>query len=140
VNLTGGGELDLTLGVTPANSQALLFDLDFPFASDRVATTGGSLRIGNGILEFNDFVFTPQLSFDPAGTYTLFEGTSPILGTLGAVIDGFVNGQLFQLQLADSGTDLVLVPIPEPSTALSLLVGLAVLQRRRKASHAVASR
>lgn len=132
VNLAGGGELDLTLGVTPSNSQALAFDLDLPFLSDVVALNGGALRIGNGVLEFNDFAFTPQFSFDPAGTYTLFDGTTPIVGSFGAGIDGFINGQLFELQFADSGNDLVIVPVPEPSAALSVLAGLAILSRRRR--------
>jgi autotransporter-associated beta strand protein len=132
VNLSGGGEIDLTLGVTPVNSQALVFDLDSPFASDKIASTGGALRIGTGVLEFNDFAFTPQFGFDPAGTYTLFDGTDPILGTLGAGVDGFVNGQLFRLQLGDAGTNLELIPIPEPGAGLSLLLGLAVLGRRRR--------
>jgi autotransporter-associated beta strand protein len=132
VNLLAGGELDLSLGVTPPNSQALVFDLDLPFLSDKILVNGGALRIGNGVLEFGDFAFTPQFSFDVAGTYTLFDGTSPILGTLGTAIDGIINGQIFELQFADSGNDLVLVPVPEPATALSVLAGLAILARRRR--------
>jgi autotransporter-associated beta strand protein len=132
VNLTGGGELDLSLGVTPLNSQALVFDLDLPFLSDKVALNGGALRIGNGVLEFNDFAFTPQSGFDITSTYTLFDGTSPTLGTLGVGIDGIINGQIFELQFADAGNDLVLVPVPEPGTALSFLTGLGILARRRK--------
>jgi autotransporter-associated beta strand protein len=132
VNLSTGGELDLTLGITPSNSQALVFDLDFPVASDKINLAGGALRIGTGVLEFNDFAFTPQFGFDPAGTYTLFDGTDPIIGTLGAGIDGFVGGQLFRLQVADAGTNLELIPIPEPGTGLTVLLGLAALARRRK--------
>jgi hypothetical protein len=134
VNLTGGGELDLSRGVATLNSQALAFDLDLPFLSDKVAVNGGALRIGTGVLEFNDFAFTAQLGFDPASTYTLFDGTSPIIGTLGPFTAAVINGQIFELQFADAGNDLVLVPIPEPGSALSVLVGLAALARRRRRS------
>jgi autotransporter-associated beta strand protein len=132
VNLTGGGELDLSPGVAAANSQALVFDLDLPFLSDKVAINGGALRIGTGVLDFGDFAFTSQPNFDPAGTYTLFDGTSPIIGTLGTAIDGVINGQIFELQFADAGNDLVLVPVPEPGSTLSVLVGLALFGRRRR--------
>lgn len=132
VNLTGGGELDISLAIALANSQALLFDLDATFFSDLVLVNGGALRIGNGVLEFDDFGFTAQFGFEPGGTYTLFDGTSPILGSLGTNLIGAINGQAFQLQLADSGNDLVLASVPEPTAALSLLAGLAILGRRRR--------
>lgn len=132
VNLTGGGELDISLGVAAANSQALLFNLDSTFFSDLVVVNGGALRIGDGVLEFDDFAFTPEFNFEPEGTYTLFDGTSPILGSLGDALIGTINGLPFQLQLADSGNDLVLASIPEPTVAISLLAGLAILGRRRR--------
>lgn len=132
VNLTGGGELDISLGVAALNSQALLFNLDSPFFSDLVLVNGGALRIGDGVLEFDDFAFTPEFNFDPTGTYTLFDGTSPIIGSLGAGLIGTINGQAFQLQFGDSGNDLLLASIPEPTVAISLLAGLAILGRRRR--------
>ena len=132
VNLSGGGELDLSLAVNAVNSQALLFDLDVTFLSDLVLLNGGALRIGTGVLEFNDFVFTPQFGFEPTGTYTLFDGTTPILGTLGPGVEGVISGQPFRLQFADAGNDLVLVSVPEPGAELLLLAGLGALARRRR--------
>lgn len=131
-NFVGGGELDLSLGVSAPNSQALLFDLDFSFLSDRVTVNGGALRIGNGTLEFDDFLFTILGGFDPAETYTLFDGTDPIQGSLGLGSTGLLNGQQYQLQFADFGNDLVIVPVPEPRSALTLLTGLLGFTRRRR--------
>ena len=45
---SNGGQLDLSVGVTAANSQALLFDLAALAASDKVTLTGGALDIGSG--------------------------------------------------------------------------------------------
>jgi hypothetical protein len=134
VTLSGGGEFEISSGVFAANSHALIFELGAPGASDKVALTGGSLDIGGGVLEFDDFVLTTVAGFVPVADYVLFDGNLPILGTLGTNLTGTVNGFLAELRLADSGRDIVLHVVPEPSAALSLLGGAATLiaLRRRR--------
>lgn len=133
-----GGVLDISAGVAPVNSQSLLFELDSPFSSDRLALNGGPLNIGAGVLEFDDFGFTTLGFFEPGGIYTLFEGDTPIVGTFGPRSRGVLSGQEFGLQLADSGTDLVLVPVPEPGSAALMIatIGLSLGLRRRRACSA----
>ena len=118
------------------NTQSLLFDLDLPFSSDMITLTGGALNIGTAVLEFDDFAFTTTGSFDPAASYILIDGDTPIVGTLGSTRSGFIGGQQFQLQFADSNSNLALVPIPEPASLSFGLLGLGVLasSRRRRAT------
>lgn len=129
-----GGALDIGPAVTLANSLALLFDLDLPGASDKVTLTGGAMNIGLGVLEFDDFTFTPLAGFVPEADYVLFDGSLPLAGTLGTNLTGMVNGFTAELLLADGGRDIVLHVIPEPSAALAVLGGMATLigLRRRK--------
>jgi uncharacterized protein with beta-barrel porin domain len=131
--LTINGGLDAIGSVQDPASAALLFDLDIPAASDRV-TLSGLLMIGDGELEFDDFVFTASGGFSDLTTYTLFQTNTPILGFLGANTSGTINGLAASIQLADGGTDIVLM-VPEPGSATLLLGGLAVIgaRRRRKA-------
>ena len=92
------------------------------------------MNIGLGVLEFDDFTFTPLAGFVPESDYVLFDGSLPLVGTLGTNLTGTVNGFLAQLQLGDSGRDIVLHVIPEPSAALAILGGMVTLigLRRRK--------
>ena len=135
--LSGGGEFDLSLAVESVNSKALLFELDTPFSSDLVTLTGGALNIGNGRLALDDFEFTPLSGFAPSTTYTLFDGSTPILGALdpaAANLRGAVGPFTGTLMLADGGNDLVLVVIPEPTISVTMLGGLGLLLARRRRS------
>jgi autotransporter-associated beta strand protein len=137
VNLSGGGELDLTAGIASTGSGALRFELATVPASDKITLTGGSLNIGVGSLDFGDFSFTTLAGFDTGGTYTLFDGSLPIVGTLGGITTGFINGQMFQLQLADGSNDLVVAPVPEPATAVMSIAAFSLLALRRRRTSGV---
>jgi hypothetical protein len=111
----------------------MIFELGAPGASDKVALTGGPLDIGAGVLEFDDFILSTLAGFFPTD-YVLFDGSLPILGTLGPIRTGTVNGFLAELQLADGSKDLILHIVPEPGAALAFLAGTAILLglRRRR--------
>jgi hypothetical protein len=91
----------------------------------------GSLAIGNGALELSDFVFSDSGGFGP-GTFTLFDSSTPIVGSLGSNVSGTVLGFSATLSMADSGKDLMLVVAPEPVTSALLVIGLGALTARRK--------
>ena len=85
------------------------------------------------MLAFNDFAFSTLAGFS-AGTYTLFDGTLPISGTLDAANrTGSLGGPFTgTLSLADSGNDVVLTVIPEPTSATLLLAGLGSMAGLRR--------
>lgn len=88
-----------------------------------VDLTTGTLTIGSGTLGFNDFAFTAGGGFGP-GTYTLFQTTQLISGTLdGGNLSGTVGGFGATLAFAGGGTDLVLQVVPEPGSLAMLLFG-----------------
>jgi hypothetical protein len=128
--LTFSGNLDISPAVAQPTSGALRFELAAPAASDKVVFNTGALTIGSGVLGFGDFAFTTLPGFT-AGEYKLFDGNSPILGSLdsnpanltGSVGSGFSG----TLQLSDGGNDLVLVVVPEPGTVAALLGGVGCL-------------
>jgi hypothetical protein len=125
-----GGQLDLS-GST-AGTGSLLFALGT--TSDKVLISGGSLTIGNGILDLDDFVFSDSGGFG-AGTYTLFDGVTPIAAALGSHVSGMVLGMPATLGFADGNTDIILTVVPEPNTTAAVLCGLGLLAglRRRRA-------
>jgi autotransporter-associated beta strand protein len=125
--LAFNGNLDLTLAITPAGNAALSFELGALASSDKVAFATGGLTIGTGVLGFDDFSFSALAGLEE-GTYTLFDGSTAINGTLAANLSGtFGPGFTGTLGLANGGTDLVLVVVPEAGSATLLLAGISSL-------------
>jgi hypothetical protein len=124
-----------TLDVSSALSGGLNFELGTP--GDLVLLTNNAvLKIGSGVLNFDDFTFTPVNGFG-LGTYTLFDTAQTIVGSLGtgASLWGRVGGNPAVLTLSGDGTDLLLNVVPEPSTLALLGFGFAGLlgwHRRRR--------
>jgi autotransporter-associated beta strand protein len=129
------GTLTLDLGVTGSldisavNPGGLSFELGT--TSDKVMLATGGLNIGAGTLEFDDFLFSELLGFGN-GDYVIFDSTTAITGTLGAVTSGTIGDYTGELQFADGGNDLVLHVVPEPASATLILGGLALLAARRR--------
>ena len=89
-----------TLDLSPmaGGSGKLNYDLGTPAASDKI-TVNGAANIGNGVLGFNDFVFT-NVGGMQAGTYVLMTTTAGITGTLDpASRTGTVGGFTGVLQI-----------------------------------------
>ncbi len=133
--LTFTGDVDLTLAVTKPASASLLFDLGA--VSDEITLTSGTLTIGTGVLGFGDFTFKNSGGL-AQGTYTLFDASTDIVGTLDpSDLSGFFGPGFFgTLQLDAVNHDILLVVIPEPSSASLLALGLGSalgLRRRRRA-------
>jgi hypothetical protein len=130
----GNGTLNLTGAITGTGTAALEFELG-P-TSDLVLLNSGTLTIGTGVLEFDDFLFT-ALAGLTVGDYVLFDSNSPINGTLGPNISGVVAPGLFGSLLFASGTnDLVLHVIPEPGSVSAMVAGFGLLvglRRQRRA-------
>ena len=105
----GSKGLNISEPVADNASASLLFDLATPAGSDRVALLGSTvLTIGTGGLEFNDFAFTP-VSGITGGTYTLFDSSTAIDGTLGANLTGTfgANGRPANIAISGDGQDLL---------------------------------
>lgn len=117
--LTFGSSLNIE-GITP-DSGALKFDLGT--TSDMVTLTSGTLTIGAGLLEWDDFSFTALSGFG-AGSYTLFSTNQTISGTLGSIVSGTIGGLDATLSIGGGGTDLILTVVPEPSACLLLGTGM----------------
>ena len=124
-----GTQLDVSDAVFGTNTQALVFELGT--VSDRVDITTGQFGLGLGVLEFDDFAFTAGPGFGP-GTYTLFDSTQDVFGSLGANLAGTIGAFGATLSLADTDNDLVLTVVPEPGSAALLLAGLACFGLRRR--------
>ncbi|MEO8350085.1 MAG: autotransporter-associated beta strand repeat-containing protein, partial [Chthoniobacteraceae bacterium] len=130
------GTLDLTQAVTINNSKALVFQIGANL--DQVVIQLGTLTIGNGVLGFNDFDFSGGGGFDE-GTYTLFDTSSAIVGTLdGNNLNGTIAGLPAAISLSANSQDIILTVIPEPTSLVSLMAGLGCLcglgRFRRRAS------
>ncbi len=135
--LNFSSSLDITNAITAPASAALVFELGTATAhigtGDKAALSAGTLSIGSGALEFDDFNFTATAGFAPiAGdTYVLFDTTQPIIGTLGANLTGFIGSASATLSISGDGTDILLT-VPEPGSAALILGGLGILTTRRR--------
>lgn len=135
-NLTLASTLDIS-GLVSGTAGHLKFDLGSVGSNDKITLTSGVLSIGAGNLNFDDFNFTALSGFGP-GTYTLFDTTQTISGSLGSNLTGLISGQSASLSLANSNQDLVLTVVPEPDTYAMILGGFGLLiglQRLRRRSH-----
>jgi autotransporter-associated beta strand protein len=132
-----GSSLEISGGADPAAAAAFLFELDAPALSDLVKISGtNTLSIGIGKLEFADFFFTPFPGFSE-GTYTLFDGDQPIIGSFGQNRTGPIGNLFGTLAFADGGRDIVLQVVPEPASGTLLVAACAAItgsRRRRQKS------
>lgn len=120
-----GSALDLS-AVTSATGW-LVFDLGAATAAgstyDQILLTGGSLNIGSGLLNFDDFAFNTLAGFAP-GVYNLFS-TTGITGTLGSNLTGTLGG--YDSNLLISGDMVQLNVVPEPHTVSAIAFGVCAL-------------
>lgn len=111
-----GASLDLSA----TSAGALLFDLGSNATAgttyDQIRVTSGTLELGT--LDFADFTFNALGGFG-AGTYTLFESTdlNATLGTLTGTIGAY------DASLSISGNNVLLNVVPEPQSAVLVLLG-----------------
>jgi autotransporter-associated beta strand protein len=128
--LTFNGALDVS-GLA-SGTGGLLFDLGA--TSDQIVLSAGTLNIGAGILNFDDFNFTTLTGFD-VGSYTLIATSTSIVGTLGSALTGTVGGLNGVLSMVGDDIVLTVTSIPEPSTYAALfgVVALGGAAWRRRA-------
>ncbi len=124
-NLTINNSLNIS-GALSGAAGSMLFDL-----GDTVTLSGANvLTIGSGLLNWDDFVFTGTAA---NGTYTLFDTSAAISGTLGTTRSGKIGSYDATLSLGESGQDILLTVVPEPATMSLLALGaLAALLKRRR--------
>jgi hypothetical protein len=116
---TNAGTFSITSAITSQTGR-LQFGLGPTGASDLVTVASGTLAIGSGLLEFNDFDFM-QLGGFGQGTYTLFSAAS-LTGSLGTTKSGSIGSLTGTLEQV--GNTIQLVVVPEPGTVA--LAGLGV--------------
>jgi autotransporter-associated beta strand protein len=117
----GTGSLNISNAVTNAASAALVFELGAPTTPgatyDQVVVSDGTVNIGTGVLEFDDFNFTFEPTFR-TGTYVLFDTVDGMTGSLGSVVSG--QHGIYNLTLRIDGTDLVLDAVAPRGTMISI--------------------
>jgi len=122
--------------VSGASTGGLIFQLAANGVNDsfQLTNVGGSLNIGSGVLNWDDFSFSTLAGFTGVGTYTLFDTNTAIVGSLGSSLSGSIGGNTGTLSIL-GGQDLILTVVPEPQTSILLGVGifgmLHMLRRRR---------
>jgi len=124
----------LNLAAASNDTAAYIFDLGSVGSSDLVVISGGTLDVGTN-LSSTDFTFN-QLGGFGTGTYTLFDSSATVAGTVDSSIFSLGGGFNGQLLLADSGSNVVLDVTVVPEPAVTLLGGLGllgILRRRRSA-------
>lgn len=126
--IEGAGTLDISIA---DGLGGLAFRLGAMDSSDLVTISAGTLALGEGVINFDAFTFTPVEGFG-LGTYDLFAASS-LTGSLGASHNGQIGG--FDAMLLVSGGSLQLQVVPEPSAFLLAIVGMgaALLVWRRRA-------
>ena len=125
----GTGVMDISAAVGGSNTGALIFNLNTVASSDMFNLTTGTLNIGTGVLDINDFAFTTSANFTQ-GTYTLFQTTNAITGSLSSTnLSETLGGYNSVLALSSNGQSIVLNvgAVPEPSVYGMLATGLALL-------------
>lgn len=129
-NLTFGSDLDISDALTGA-SASQVFELGASPLSDVVTLVDSSqLTIGTGLMEWDDFAFSGSPS---VGTYTLFDTSAPIIGTLGTNLSGAIS-PVYNGQLSISDNDILLAVsfIPEPTSLLLVVLGMGGVALRRR--------
>lgn len=119
--MTFRSSLNISNAVAIAGSESLVFHLGAPGASDKVVLTSvvpNALSIGSGLLEFDDFDFVAGDGFG-AGTYTLFDTSSAINGSLGSTVSGEIA--TYPATLAVVGQDIVLTVQSNASGTMILI-------------------
>jgi len=127
--------LNISGAVAASSSASLIFQLGATGINDsfQLTNASGSLNIGSGTLNWDDFSFSTLAGFTGVGTYTLFDTGAAIVGTLGSTLSGAIGGSTGTLSILN-GQDLILTVVPEPSTWALLTTGLVatILLRRRR--------
>jgi autotransporter-associated beta strand protein len=117
----GAGTFNITSAITSQTGR-LQFGLAAPGVSDRVTVASGTLTIGSGLLNFDDFAFT-NLGGLNQGTYTLFSAAT-LSGSLGTSLSGSISGG-YTGTLQTSGNTIQLVVVPEPAGIALAGIGVA---------------
>jgi autotransporter-associated beta strand protein len=118
---TGAGTFNITSAITSQTGR-LQFGLAAPGVSDLVTVASGTLAIGSGLLNFDDFAFT-NLGGLNQGTYTLFSAAT-LSGSLGTSLSGSISGG-YTGTLQTSGNTIQLVVVPEPAGIALAGIGVA---------------
>ncbi|PTY00303.1 hypothetical protein DB345_01810 [Spartobacteria bacterium LR76] len=122
----------LDLSASSNNTGAYLFNLDTVGSSDKITITSLTANALNvGILDGADFTFTKGGGFGE-GTYTLFNASSAIAGSIGTATVDLGGGYVGTLSIDNVNNDVLLTVVPEPSTYMLMGLGLTLLLWRKR--------